>query len=72
MVQKTVLQMLSNVVKLVLDTMADEGKLIDPTFKLDTNKGYGADYGYFVVNAVDVDTLERIFIHYKWKYSENS
>ena len=56
----------------VLDTMADEGKLIDPTFKLDTNKGYGADYGYFVVNAVDVDTLERIFIHYKWKYSENS
>ena len=69
MVQKTVLQMLSNV---VLDTMADEGKLIDPTFKLDTNKGYGADYGYFVVNAVDVDTLERIFIHYKWKYSENS
>ena len=52
--------------------MADEGKLIDPTIKLDTNKGYGADYGYFVVNAVDVDTLERIFIHYKWKYSENS
>ena len=58
--------------QVVLDTMADEGKLIDPTFKLDTNKGYGADYGYFVVNAVDVDTLERIFIHYKWKYSENS
>ena len=56
----------------VLDTMADEGKLIDPTFKIDTDKGYGADYGYFIVNAVDVDTLERIFVHYKWKYSENS
>lgn len=41
----------------VLDTMADEGKLIDPTFKIDTDKGYGADYGYFIVNAVDVDTL---------------
>lgn len=56
----------------VLDAMAAERKLIDPTFILDPEKGYGADYGYFVIDAVDVDTLERIFLHYRWKYSANS
>lgn len=56
----------------VLDTMAEEKKLIDPIFALDKELGYGADYGYFIITAVDADTLERIFLHYKWKYSENS
>lgn len=56
----------------VLDAMKDEKKLIDPIFSLNEEKGYGADYGYFTIHAVDADTLERIFLDYKWKYSENS
>lgn len=56
----------------VLDTMASEGKLTNPTFTVNKEKGYGPDYAYFVIEAVDVDTLERIFLDYSWKYSENS
>lgn len=56
----------------VLDEMVRERKLINPSFILDEEKGYGADFAYFIIEAVDVDTLERIFLNYKFKYSENS
>lgn len=56
----------------VLDAMALEKKLLNPSFTLDEEKGYGADYGYFFIDAVDIDTLKRIFLNYRWKYSENS
>ncbi len=58
--------------QMVLDEMAKERKLIDPTFIIDSEKGYGGDTAHFIIDAVDIDTLERIFLNYQFKYSENS
>jgi hypothetical protein len=56
----------------VLDTMKDEQKILNPSFTLDEENGYGSDYAYFIVAFDDIDTLERIFLIYQFKSSTNS
>ena len=60
----------------VLDEMVKEGKFypasdsVDgPTFVEDTDYRRGSDYGHFVINAVDMDSLEKIYLRYRFKFS---
>lgn len=53
----------------VIDTMIKESKLLSGTITLESTS---ADSGWFVIEVVDADTLEKIYIHYKFKYSQNA
>lgn len=50
----------------VIDTMVQEGKLISGNFTLDTTE---TDSAWFSIAVVDADTLEKIYMHYKFRYS---
>lgn len=57
----------------VLDAMAnDEGK-IHPgaTFVEDPANPYNGDSAWFVIQADDIDSLEKIYLHYQFRYSQN-
>ena len=56
----------------VLDAMAsdNENKLFsNPTFAEDTDHKRGADYAHFVIDAIDKDTLEKIYLRYRFRFS---
>ena len=54
----------------VLDAMVGEGKFhVDATFVEDPEYRRGPDYGHFVIDAVDMDSLEKIYLRYRFRFS---
>ena len=60
----------------VLDEMVKEGKFhpagdtVDaPSFVEDAEYRRGSDFTHFVINAVDMDSLEQIYLRYRFKFS---
>lgn len=54
----------------VLDSMMKEGKFHPgATFVEDTEYRRGSDYGHFVIDAVDMDSLEKIYLRYRFRFS---
>lgn len=54
----------------VLDAMVKEGKfLAGATFVEDPDFRRGPDYGFFVIDAVDIDSLEKIYLRYRFRFS---
>ena len=58
----------------VLDTMADsEGKLMrGATFMQDTDNPTSGDSAWFIIQADDIDSLEKIYLQYQFRYSQDS
>ena len=57
----------------VLDSMVGEGKLMSgAVFCEDAANPYTGDSAWFVIQADDVDSLEKIYLHYQFRYSQNS
>lgn len=58
----------------ILDAMAnDEGKLAaGPTFVEDPDNPFQVDSAWFVIDAYDVDSLEKIYLNYRFRYSQNA
>ena len=57
----------------VLDDMVAEGKLFaGATIKEDPANPYNGDSAWFIVQADDIDSLEKIYLHYQFRYSQNS
>lgn len=58
----------------VLDQMAlSEGKLqAGATFSEDPANPYSGDSGHFIVRADDIDSLEKIYLQYQFRYSQKS
>lgn len=54
----------------VLDAMIKESKLMDgAVFSEDTTKTRGSDYAYFVIEANDKDSLEKIYLTYQFRFT---
>ena len=54
----------------ILDAMIQEGKLKSgATFTEDTEYRRGPDYAYFVIVADDLDSLEKIYLRYQFRFS---
>lgn len=55
----------------VLDMMANEGKLAEgPLFMADRENPYTGDSAWFVIQADDIDSLEKIYLEYQFRYSQ--
>lgn len=57
----------------VLDLMANnEGKLQPgASFVEDPERPYNADSAWFIIQADDIDSLEKIYLQYQFRYSQN-
>lgn len=59
-----------NAAQSVLDAMVDEAKLKEgASFAEDETKQRGPDYAYFVIVADDLDSLEKIYLTYQFRFS---
>lgn len=57
----------------IVDAMVGEGKLMSgATFCEDTENPYSNDSAWFVIQADDYDSLEKIYMHYQFRNSQNS
>ena len=57
----------------ILDAMVNEGKLFTgASFFADPSNPYEGDSAWFVIQADDIDSLEKIYLHYQFRYSQNS
>lgn len=58
----------------ILDAMANtEGKLQPgPTFVEDPANPYNGDSAWFIIQADDIDSLEKIYLQYQFRYSQNA
>lgn len=58
----------------VLDAMADnEGKLVSgATFEEDPDNPFTTDSAWFIIQADDVDSLEKIYLQYQFRYSQEA
>ena len=58
----------------VLNQMADsEGKLMaGPVFREDPNKPFSGDSAWFIITADDIDSLEKIYLQYQFRYSQQA
>lgn len=58
----------------ILDSMADnEGKLArGASFQEDPANPYTGDSAWFIIQADDIDSLEKIYLHYQFRYSQNA
>ena len=57
----------------VLDAMVNEGKLMPgATFAEDPSNTFNGDSGWFIVQSDDIDSLEKIYLQYQFRYSQNS
>lgn len=57
----------------VLTAMVGEGKLQPgPTFIEDPENPYTGDSAWFLIQADDIDSLEKIYLHYQFRYSQNA
>lgn len=56
----------------VLDAMVNEGKIhAGGTFVEDPANPYGGDSAWFIIQVDDIDSLEKIYLHYQFRYSQN-
>ena len=56
----------------ILDAMVSENKLYTgASFVQDPDRPVDADSAWFIIDAVDVDTLEKIYLTYRFHYSQN-
>lgn len=56
-----------------LDAMVKEGKLMSgPVFMEDPDNPYNGDSAWFIVQADDIDSLERIYLNYQFRYSQQA
>lgn len=54
----------------ILDAMVAEGKLQEgATFVEDPDYKRGADFAHFKINALDLDSLEKIYLRYQFRFS---
>ena len=57
----------------VLDAMAAEGKLFaGATFMEDPSNPFAGDSAWFIIQSDDIDSLEKIYLHYQFRYSQNA
>ena len=56
----------------IVNTMIGEGKLSQGSFFEDPDNPLNADSVWFIIDAYDVDSLEKIYLHYKFHYSQNA
>lgn len=57
----------------VLDNMVAEDKLFrGATIKEDPSNPFDGDSAWFIIQADDIDSLEKIYLHYQFRYSQNS
>ena len=58
----------------ILDAMAnDERKLFaGASFSEDPDNPFEADSAWFIIQADDIDSLEKIYLRYQFRYSQNS
>lgn len=57
----------------IVDAMVTEGKFYQgASFIEDPDLPAEADSAWFIVDAVDIDTLEKIYIQYRFHYSQNA
>ena len=58
----------------ILDAMATtEGKLFPgATFTQDTENPVSGDSAWFIIQADDIDSLEKIYLQYQFRYSQNA
>lgn len=55
----------------ILDAMVNEGKLFSgATFKEDPEHPAEGDSAWFIIQADDIDSLEMIYLHYQFRYSQ--
>ena len=57
----------------VVNDMVAEGKLADgATFCEDPNNPFTGDSAWFIIQVDDIDSLEKIYLQYQFRYSQNS
>ncbi len=58
----------------ILDAMANDEKKIFPgaTMIEDPSNPAEADSAWFVIQADDIDSMEKIYLHYQFRYSQNA
>ena len=57
----------------VIDAMVGEGKLYPgATFAVDSANPATGDSAWFVISMDDIDSLEKIYLHYHLRYSQNA
>ncbi len=53
--------------------MVSEGKLLPGgTFSEDATKVSEGDYAYFVIAIDDIDSIEKAYLDYKFRFSQTS
>lgn len=62
-----IIQMATGIIK----DMIAEGKLSAGTFYEDPENPFEADSAWFVIDCDDIDSLEKIYLHYRFRYSAN-
>ena len=57
----------------VLNAMVTEGKLLSgATFMEDPENPHQGDSAHFIIQSDDIDSLEKIYLQYQFRYSQNS
>ena len=57
----------------VLDMMVNEGKLMSgASFIEDPNNPYTGDSAWFIIQVDDIDSLEKIYLEYQFRYSQQA
>lgn len=57
----------------VLNAMVKEGKLLSgATFMEDPENPHAGDSAHFIIQSDDIDSLEKIYLQYQFRYSQNS
>ena len=57
----------------ILDMMANEGKLMSNCLFLeDPDNPYTGDSAWFIIQADDIDSLEKIYLQYQFRYSQQA
>lgn len=55
----------------VIKNMIAEGKLSAGSFYEDLNNPHAGDSAWFIIECDDIDSLEKIYLHYQYRYSAN-
>lgn len=56
----------------VIDIMVSEKKLLGGTFSEDSTQVSEGDYAYFVISVDDIDSIEKVYLYYKFRFSQTS
>lgn len=53
----------------IVNSMVSEGKLVQGTVSEDTANTADGDYAFFVIDVVDLDSIEHIYLTYRFRFS---